>query len=250
MGVGFVFLLYVLLIGIVCPPLAAIGVFAGGRIARHESPHTRRTFRLVGAALPFCAGAYLLAWIVGMAIFGVGTGRDFGFGDGFDIPLHDGYRWSAIDEPISACVYQDNTDGMSRACGLQNHNPNAFVDVLSTQEHGDWIAGGYDSDEKRFIYPEQQRADRWFLFNTKTHERFNADNAANLALLTAQHGFLLHLESSSAFYAHHRYRWYDELVALLLLLPGILMVVWLYKKARLLLRESADTTGPDSVKAT
>lgn len=249
MGVAFAFMLYIGFAIIVGLPLAALGALLGAQMAKGTPPSTKRLFKLTGAALPLCAGAYLLVWIVFMAILGLATGRDFGFGDGFDLPLHNGYHWSAIDEPLSACIYKGDMSDMSAACGLPNRNQGTFVDVLAIQEKENWIAGAYDSNEKHFLYQDQQRADRWFLFNTKTDERIDAGNEPDLKQIASQHGLTLHLESSEKFYGHRRYRWYDALVGLLLFVPALIALVWLYKKARRLLRETAETTGPNSVDA-
>ncbi|HEY4011677.1 MAG TPA: hypothetical protein VGM11_16100 [Acidobacteriaceae bacterium] len=132
---------------------------------------------------------------------------------------------------------------MSYFCLLPNRNPNVFVDVLSFQGDGDWIAGSLDSRESHFMDRDQQRSDTWFLFNTRTHERFDAPNDQALAALAIAHGFTLKLESSSEFYDQHRYRWYDAAFALLPLAPALMAAAWLYRKARRLLNE-AESTGP------
>jgi hypothetical protein len=250
MGVAFVFIIYVFAIGVVALPCIAIGVGMGWWISRRSTQGVRRRFIMAGALLPLAGGCYVIGCIIALAIFGLATGRDFGFGDGFDVPLHNGYHWSAIDEPISACVYPGSAGDMSDKCGGSIVKPNAFMDVLALQEQGDWLAGAYDSREEHFLYREQQRADRWFFFNTKTRERYETKDEASLARYASQHGFALQLESSSEFYGHHRYHWYDAVFALLLLVPPVFALLWLFKRARQLLRESAGTTGPEIAEAT
>jgi len=243
MGVAFVFLIYVALVSLFALPAAGLGAIAGRYVSRRH-PNLKRRFMIAGGLVPIGAGAYVIACIVVMALFGLSTGRDFGFGDDFDLPLQNGYHWSAIDEPVSACVYPGTSEDTSYSCRLPNTSPTRFMDVLSLQQHGDWLAGSYDSRESHFLYPEQQRSDRWFLFNTKTHEHYDAPNDQALAKLTSEHGFALKLESSSDFYNNRRYRLPDAGMLLLLMAPIVVTGFWLYRKARRLMREA---TGPDAV---
>jgi len=236
MGVAFVFLIYIVLAVCLAVPAGAVGAWIGGRIARKTDKKTKHTFRIAGIVLPFLAGGYLLAWVAGMSAFGIATGRDFGFGDGFEIPLHNGYHWSAIDEPTAACVYV-NKDEFS-ACGSDQRN--SFYEV-------DWLAGSFDGRSYESFPPEDRQPDHWFLFNTRTHERVDAISEAELRQKAAQHGVALSLQSSADFYGSHRYHWYDFAIGLMLLLPGIAVMIWLYRKTRRMLREAAMQTGPEVV---
>lgn len=244
MGVAFVFLIYVVAVAVVSVPLMALAAWIGNRIARRSSAHTKKVFRLGGMLLPPVAGVYLLGCLVVMAMFGEFTGRDSGFGDDFELPLRNGYQWTAIDEPAAACVYRGSSADIGYYCKLPNTNRDVFVDVLALQQHEDWLAGAFDGDVSHFLNPEKQQSDHWFLFNSKTQERFDAQNEAALARLTAQHGFVLKLDSSSDFYSQHRYRWTDALVVFLLIAPAIAVTFWLRRKARKLLQKDAEAAGP------
>lgn len=224
---------------IVALPCVLFGAWLAKRVSRRSSEEVRREFVRAGVLIPIGGVSYGIGCIVAIGIFGTLTGRDLGFGDSYGIPLNNGYHWSAIDEGISGCVFPEAAEDASSSCGLPNLSRTRFVDVLSFQESGDWLAGSFDSDESHFLYPDQQRSDHWFLFNTKTHERYDAPNEAVLARLSVQHGFTLKLESAINFYDHHRYRWYDGAFALLLLAPGLLILLRLYARARRLLKKSA-----------
>ena len=158
-----------------------------------------------------------------------------GFGDGFELKLHNGYHFSAIDTPESACVYRDNHDEFS-TCG---NGPGSFYQILALQEYGDWLAGAFDGTTDVHPFADQQKADHWFLFNTRTGERVDASSEADLRAKAAAQGVQLALMPSADFYGAHRFHAYDVLVALLLLTPGVLACLWLFKKARHMLRDGS-----------
>ena len=240
MGVGFVFVIYVIAIGVVALPGMAVGAAIGRRLARHAPQEIRRKFSRAGAIIPVIGGLYLVCFIVAMAAFGLASGRDFGFGDGFDLPLNNGYHWSAIDITEVAAVYDLNDRKVAGGLGsysIPSGYRNAFDNILSLQQHGDWLAGSFLSNLNHSQFDMNWKPDHWFLFNTKTHERIDARDEAGLKTVAAEHGFAIRLESSPDFYSHHRYRWYDFGFALLLLAPAVFALIWLYRKARHLLHE-------------
>jgi hypothetical protein len=252
-GVGFVFIIYLVAIAVVVLPCMLICAASGRYLARHAKRKVRKKFTRAGAIIPVLGGLYLVAFIVLMAIFGSATGRDFGFGDGFDIPLNNGYHWSAIDITEVAAVYDLNDSRVAGSLGsysIPSGYPTAFYNVLSLQQHGDWLAGSFLLTLDRSKFDMNWKPDHWFLFNTKTHERIDAQDQASLKTIAAEHGFSLHLESSPDFYSHHRYGWYDGIAALLLFMPGVFAVAWIYKKARYLLRETQENAGPDPILTT
>jgi hypothetical protein len=226
MGVAFVFMLGLIFLGALAIPAAGVGAFMGRRLSL-RAPNLRRRFTIAGALLPFGAAAYVVFCVVAMAILGLSTGRDFGFGDGFDLPLHNGYRWSAIDEPVAACIYHGEPDEFTN-CG--NDQRDSFYEVLSLQEDGDWLAGSFDGRSYNSFPPATRQPDHWFLFNTRTHERQDASSEADLRVRAAQHGITLQLQSSSDFYSTHRYRWYDAMFVLLLLILGAVLALLVYKR--------------------
>jgi hypothetical protein len=231
MGIAFVFALYIIAVALFAVPAALGCAWVAGRIARRCDQRTRRIFRLAGAAFPFLAGGYLLAFVVAMGLFGVATGRDMGFGDGFELRLPNSYHFSAIDTPESACVYRDKRDEFT-ACGS---GPGSFYQVLALQQDGDWLAGAFDGTTDAHPFPDQQKADHWFLFNTRTGERVDANSEADLRTKAAARGVKLALVPAATFYSDHRFHAYDLLVALLLLAPGVLICLWLIKRAKMML---------------
>jgi hypothetical protein len=213
-------------------PCALVGAGIGRFIARRAGESVQKRFSLYGAVLPICAGIYLLGVIVVMAAFGLATDRDFGFGDGFDIPLSNGYHWSATD--------------LTEVATISNKYSVVFENVLSLQQHGDWLAGSYLSTLDRMKFDMAWKPDHWFLFNTKTQERLNASDEAGLANIAKAHQFALELEPSADFYAHYRYHWYDAAFAIFLFIPGLILLVCCWKRGKQLLQADTYASGGGS----
>jgi hypothetical protein len=234
MGVAFVFVIYLVLIGCFALPGMAVGGWIGSRLSRGAAPEVRRRALRWGALLPLLGAAYLICFIVAMAAFGVTTHRDFGFGDGFLVPLHHGYELEAIDVPDSAFIY--SRDGGSV-------NLSRFSNVLSLQQEGDWLAGAYGTHDSSFnaTGDRKQVADRWFLFNTRTTEQVDAASEDALRKVAKSRGVKLALVSSEQFYDSQRFRWYDFLVGLLLWVPAAIAALYLYKAVRRMRREIASS---------
>jgi hypothetical protein len=167
-----------------------------------------------------------------MAGFGSATDRDFGFGDGFDIPLSNGYHWSAID--------------ITEVATISSKYSVVFENVLSLQQHGDWLAGSYLSTLDRTKFDMPWKPDHWFLFNTRTHEYLNASDEEDLANLAKAHHFALELEPSANFYTHHRYRWYDAAFAMLLFIPGLIVIIRCWQRGKQMLKADTNTSGGGS----
>lgn len=240
MGIGFVFIVYMFFLAVLTVPAIFVCAGIGYFIARRAGNRVRRAFVIVGGLLPIAGAMYVTFCIVFMAVVGLATGRDVGFGDGFDLPLHNHYHWSAIDTTVSAEVYdvQDKvaTDGNGDT-HIEPDDKNAFSNVLKFQEEGDWIAGAYGSHDNRFDDPSSPNvADHWFLFNTRTHQRFDAKNEEELKSDALAKGVSLHLQSSDTFYSSRRLGWIDLLAGLSLLIPPGALVIYLWKKGRAVLR--------------
>jgi hypothetical protein len=232
MSIVFVFILYLAAVTLVAVPSTIVFMLIGRYLSRKAPRPLQRRFMIYGALLPILAGAYAILLIIAMAIFGAATGRDIGFGDGFDLPLDNEYHWSAIDITEVATITARGSD--------------VFDNVLALQQHGDWLALATlpGLDHTKFdIDPSAYKPDHWFLFNTAHQQRIEAPTESALATAAQQHGFALHLEPSADFYAHHRYRWYDFVVAFSLCLPALAFIIWIYREARQLLRESQNPTG-------
>lgn len=229
MGIGFVFLIYLVILGVLMVPAMALCGGVGYFVSRKRSKSVKRRVLITAVALSILGCVYLVGCIIVMAVVGLCTGRDVGFGDGFDLPLHNHYHWSAIDTTESADVYdlrdRRATDGEGDT-HIENDNREAFANVLEFQEEGDWLAGAYASHDSRFDNPRGKLVpDHWFLFNTRTRQRVDADSETQLQAAAVAQGFQLHLQSSDAFYSSHRFNLIDVCVALLLL---VLPVIGLY----------------------
>lgn len=234
MGPLFVLIFWGFVLCIVALPCVAASRWVAARLTIRSSDAVRKRFRSAATLGPMAVGLYLLLLLAGMGIYGTATGRDLGFGDDFELPLPNGYRWVAVDVPDLATIYDPGGE------------PTYLDHVVSLQRSGDWLAGGTSDRVDRSGDLHDVSADHWFLLNTKNREHFDATSEAQLDQLTAEHGFRLKLQPSSAFYSSHRYRWYDAVVALLLLSPGMLILLSIYRKARRLLRDSAAPAGSGS----
>jgi hypothetical protein len=232
---------YIVAIALATLPCMLAGRLLGRFFARHYRRRVRRRFGRFGALIPAGTAIYVLLWIIAMALFGAATGR--GFGDDLEIPLNNGFQWSAPDTPGVASVFDKKDRNVSRGQGLNSipgSDSTTFDNVLSLQQSGDWLAGSYLEGLDPTLDNPHWKPDHWFLFNTRTHQRFDAGSEVELQQIAAQRGVVLHLESSPNFYDDYRYRWYDIAVSSLLCLPGILMLFWIYKKARQLLRNERE----------
>jgi hypothetical protein len=235
-GIGFVFLIYLVVLGVLLVPAMVLCGGVGYFLSRNRSKRVKRIVVVAAVGIPVLGCAYLVGCIIVMAVVGLATGRDVGFGDGFDLPLHNHYHWSAIDTTESANVYdlrdRRATDGEGDT-HIESDNREAFANVLEFQEEGDWLAGTYASHDSRFDDPRGKLVpDHWFLFNTRTHQRIDADSETQLQAAAVAQRFQLHLQSSDAFYSSHRFKLVDGCVAMLLLfLPVVgLYFLWAWMK--------------------
>jgi len=169
-----------------------------------------------------------------MAMVGLATGRDVGFGDGFDLPLDNHYHWSAIDDTDFAMIYdvRDKSASDGDSIHIESDDRDAFDNVVELQEEGDWLAGAYVSEDESKRLPGKKVPDCWFLFNTRTHQRLDAKSEDDLRADAAQQGIQLHMQSSDNFYSSHRFGWKDVVVVLMLLLPPPVGLFLLWKAAR------------------
>jgi hypothetical protein len=243
-GIGFVFLIYLVVLAVLLVPAVAICAGLGYFFVRKSRKKIKGIVVLTACVLPVVSGIYLVGCIIVMAIVGLASGRDVGFGDGFDLPLHNHYHWSAIDETDSAEVYDQEdrraTDGGDTH--IEEDDRNAFANVLELQEEGDWLAGAYGSHDSRFDNPPgNQVPDHWFLFNTRTHQRVDAKSETELQADAVAKGFHLHMQSSGAFYSSHRLTPIDAIAAIILLIPPAGGIFFLWKRMRKLIREDRES---------
>ena len=152
-------------------------------------------------------------------------------GDSFEVPLPNGYQWLAIDMTDRAAIVSPGSGSV-------------FDDVVQMQQHGDWLAGAYDSRPDHYGLPDDVVPDHWFLFNTRDHRIVVAASVQELAELARQQGFTLRPEPSSQFYGERRWRWHDVAIGLTLMMPGAAALLVLYRKAKASLRLTmSDVTG-------
>jgi len=232
-GIGFVFLIYLIVLAVLAVPGMLVCGSIGYFLTRRRSASVRRSFVIGGALLPLAGAAYAVFGIIVMAVAGLIGGGDVGFGDGYDVPLRNHYHWSAIDEPTVAEVYdtgdRDATDNGDTH--IEPDDRNAFSNVLQFQQDGDWLAGSYDSDQAQ-LDSRKMKSDRWFLFNTRTHERVDVSSEDELRRAAAANGVPLRLQSSEDFYASHHLTWTDGVVASLLLAGAVLALAFLWRAGK------------------
>jgi amino acid transporter len=228
MGIGFDFLVYVIVMGFLLIPVLVILVSAGYFLSRKKSQLVRRSILRWCIALPFLGVIYAILCIILFATFSVFTGRDPGFGDSYLISLPNNYVFTAIDNldecRIGPQGYQDYN--------WERDDPIAFDRVYSLQVSGDWLAGTYGGGKS-------------FIFNTKTHERFTFFmNNKLLREAANKHGFDLNLESCDVFYLYHRYTFIDLCLIGVILIPPVMFANFLFRRLfRLWKSDSASLDG-------
>lgn len=232
MGIAFVFLLYIVFLIAACVPLVLTGLGVAAALSRGQYSGLRRRLLLGGALLPVLGCGYIAFCILAMAGFGLLTNRDVGFGDGYELPLHNGYRIVAIDTLDSAYVGPASMFA-SGVFGLREGQRDAFGEVVALQEEGDWIALGWDG--RPFDAADAFRkpiADRWALFNTRTKARVDVTSEIQLQSQLARRGMHPQLQTTEQFYNHRRYRWYDALALVALAVPPLVVLVLTLKTVK------------------
>lgn len=233
MGVAFVFVIYVTALAIGTIPVVLIGLVMGWFLSRGAYRKLRRPFLIAGGVSPVLAAGYVLFCIVALAAFGLLTHRDFGFGDGFEIPLHNGYQFSAIDIPDIATLYRRGSSLISDGSSDQisrSHGP-VVDNVFALQQSGDWIYGARGTSNPRFG-DNKRVPERWFLLNTRTLKLQEVDSNAKFQGLINATGLSTSLQDAEVFYGTNRYRWYDWLALLLLAVPPLLAMWLIYKTVK------------------
>jgi hypothetical protein len=169
------------------------------------------------------------------------AGWDLGFGDRFDLPLHNGYHFTAQDTTTDAVIYDfDRTnDGSWDSIG---DGPDTVWNVRQLQEHGDWLAG-YCSANGAFIL-NGNGGTGWFLFNTRTGDRVDVASEDALRADATAKGFSLQLQSTSDFYFDRSFSVVDVLKLLAeVLLPFGVGVLW-WRLTRWFLRRDSIPIEP------
>jgi len=228
-----ILLIEMLVLAVLSVPVMGICAGLGWLITRKKSRRVRRIFIWGGVALPAVGVVYAIFAIVVLGLSDLVRGRDASFLDDSRIPLRDGYVWSMLRGPEIATINryengQVTTDG--------------FYNVRAFQFKGDWLAGAYNSNFLMGLTgPEPMKADHWFLFNIKTKQWLKPDSEAELRDAAAAKGFSLRLQSSEDFYRSHSSTPGFDLPSLVLLVPPLLGIYWVWGKGRRLLAEPAAT---------
>jgi hypothetical protein len=200
MGLAFVLLIWIVLCGAVAVPMGAAVGYWSWRNSR-DAPGPRLPRAIGAALLPMLLIATGLAWFAAYAAYCVLIrGVDPAIGDGFMVPLANGYYFCMIDTPEQAFIMKNGCDGVAAVDGVRQ------VGVA-----GDLVAGAA-SDATGFV------------LDTRTGGVTRlADSAAALAQAPAA----APLRPPDEFYASRRYGWQDG-VALLLLVAAMGGLAWLW----------------------
>lgn len=216
MGAGFVFIVWMIFLAIAAAIAMPICMILARFVGRSLSEKQRRKLFIGFTLLPIVGVIYIAIFFIAMAVWGTVTHRDFGFGDGFTLPLNNQYQFDAIDIPDYAYIYQRSSD--------INHS--LFSGVIELQQNGDWLAGSIAKEDPFNISTERKWTPAsWFLFNTRSGEKLEFTSESDLKAAASAHGFELKLQSSEVFYDTYRYKWYDAVVAFLLWLPALIAAV-------------------------
>jgi hypothetical protein len=224
-------------------PAILIGAGIGWAMARKNTRRAKWVYSVNGGLVPFFIGLCAFDVCFFLGTLGGAAGWDLGFGDRFDLPLRNGYHFTAQDTTTDAVVYKFEwtNDGSWDSIG---NGPDTVWNVRQLQEHGDWLAGYY-SDSGSFILNGNGGTD-WFLLNTRTGDRVDPASEDALRADAAAKGFALQLQPTSDFYFDRSFGVVDVLKMLAEVLLPLAVVVFWWKLSRWFLRRSVVALRPIS----
>jgi hypothetical protein len=233
-GIGFVLIILAIFGCIAAVAGALVLVPFVGYLTRKASGPEQFTSRMLllcaTAALPFACLFWGGAVFVGQAVVNVFLlNRDVGIGDGFDVPLPNGYELSFIDTVERGYLWD------LRGRSLWNADfslPSTISDVVELQLAEGYMLGTRGPSQ---FEPERKPAS-YFLFDTKTHTKTDFESKAGLNEAAAAVGVKLALEPAADLYYRYRPSWFDLFAFAALVVPpmvaGVLMIRWILRLRR------------------
>jgi hypothetical protein len=200
MGIGFVLIFWIILLGIVGLPVAAFFAYWSWRNGNLTGAPAKARAAMAGL-LPFALIPVGLIWFFAYAVF-CGTVRhvDPGLGDSWYVPLRHGYYFCMIDTTDEGFLMKNECSG---------EPPVSAIRELA--QVGDSIVG-------------------W----SGTKGAFSLDMAAgelkqlaNKDIALTQYSPPLSLQTARAFYRSRRYGWQD-VAALIVLLGLVVPIMWIW----------------------
>lgn len=206
MGIGFVLLLWAVLISMLAVPawllISCLGRRTGGP---QRSTRLTRWFALAF----FGGGAYALAAFMAYWLWCENCrGVDCGIGDSWLVPVGHGYEMNMIDTPDNASL---------RPAGLEGEAIISGIDQIG--EYGQYVFG-------------HSASNGWFLFDTSNRTLQQDKNQMALLLRLRPLGIA---ETATIpvreFYMAKRWSWMDALAVILLGAPAAVVAIWTLRKA-------------------
>ena len=170
MGIGFVLFAYVLILMMLAIPVS-IGIFVFNFSRRKKGKDPVNWARLViFSTYPFIGIAYIIFAIVLNGLFcEYVRGVDPGFGDGWEVPIKNGYKFCMIDDTKSGYIMKDECSGSTDLAGITKINiqgdsiygeaKQPFVFNLS---NGEFHFTNMDADWKSKIEPKLKSANDFY----------------------------------------------------------------------------------------
>ncbi len=206
MGIGFVLLIWAVLIGLLAVPARAL-LLRIGRQTGGDPRGTRLSRWFV--IMFFGGGAY--AFIAFMAYWvwcDLSRGVDCGIGDSWRVPVGHGYEMGMIDLPNDASLHSAGSEGEAVVSG---------IDQIG--EYGQYVFGHSASDGS-------------FVFDTSSRTLHREKNL--IALISRLHSLGV-TETATVpvheFYMAKRWSWVDAVAVILLGAPAAVVAVWMLRKA-------------------
>jgi hypothetical protein len=215
-GIGFVLIVWVV-IGSVLAAIGALALWGLAGYLTRQAKQPRGRLLSFAAALPFLSLAWAAIVFVFQATINVAVlHRDIGIGDAFECPLPDGYALAFIDTTEIGTVYKNNTEN-----GVRN--------VRFLQLAGPYIVAASDSKALDHFGRQTAAVDTYFLIDTRNGRRSQFTDMAALRLAAERLHITVSLLPVGDLYSKYRFTWFDAFAAILLIVPPMLGVVWLFR---------------------
>jgi hypothetical protein len=205
MGIGFVLIIYAVVLFIAAAGCSAILVAFTHSMLKHTAEKPKSLIRYA-KLLPFARVVYAGVWFIAYAAINDSVfHRDPMLGDSWYTPLPNGYSIEMIDGTDSGAVYNPKT---------QPGTPG----IIRLQLDGPFIYGSFDhnwfDDSGKDKLPENG----YFLMDTATNKRKDFTSYADLSSEAIKHNTSLNLRPINEVYQQYRMTWFDYTAGILLIL--------------------------------
>jgi hypothetical protein len=228
-GIGFVFLAYLMFLSVLAAISGGVFVAVTGWYLR-TVPARRVKIALATALFPFACVLFAGIWFVGYALINdIVFHHDPMIGDGWYTNIGNGYAIDMIDVMDQGVLYPSDGD---------MNGPGAIDGVRRVQIVGDQIFGTRDTKSFEHFGNELQVEDAFFSINTKSHVKKGFPTEGSLASYVEGEGIRFKLEPIGNVYDRYRIGWFDWFAGLFLVGVPAYAFWRLLRHIRLIKREA------------